>query len=158
MSMPHPSSGIRQRPGFTLMEVVVSIGVLAVALSVIIASIGFSSSRGAENSFKALAISLAETAMADVGGALRNQQKRSEIYQITPPEGNAGGRETLYFDVDGMLAPDRGRSFFSCELQFHPDLEVTGLMHVHARVSWPTKAKPGREQGSVGLLTSYSLP
>jgi len=149
---------IRRRRGFTLMEVVVSIGVLAVALSVIIASIGFSSSRGAENSFKAQAISLAETALADVGGALRNNQEVSEIYRITPPSESSEGREMLYFDVDGMLATDRERGFFTCNLEFHPDAEVAGLMHVHARISWPTKAKPGREQGAVELLTSYSMP
>lgn len=142
--------------GFTLMEVVVSIGVLAVALSVIVASIGFSSSRSAENTYKILALSLAETALTDVRGAIANGLDKSEILEVAMPVSESRSEDILYFDVNG-LPVEQGRGFFSCVLTFFPDAEVSGLLHVHARVFWPTRAMIGREQGSVEILTSYTI-
>jgi prepilin-type N-terminal cleavage/methylation domain-containing protein len=151
-----PGTG-RTRRGFTLMEVVVSIGVLAMALAVIVTSIAFSGNRGAENSRKSQALSLAESAAADVTAALKQELTRSERLGIPPPAAGVEATETVYFDANGVTS-DKAKGFYQCRVSYHPDKSINGLTHMHLRVLWPARARPGREEGAVELLSSVKVP
>jgi prepilin-type N-terminal cleavage/methylation domain-containing protein len=144
--------------GFTLVEVVISIGVLAIALSVIIASIAFSSSRGAENSRKIQALTLAETVVTDLRGALNNSRATSVLLGVavpaTPP---VAATKEVFFNAEGVQVAGATGAFFKCTLTYNPDAGVTNLVHVNTRVIWPAMAKVGSEQGAVELLNSFSL-
>lgn len=147
----------RARRGFTLMEVVVSIAVLAVALGVIVTSIIYSGNRGAGNSRRSQALSLAEVAAADVEAAMRQELERSERLEITVPTVGTKGVATAYFDANGVNT-DKGQAFYQCRVSYHPDQSINGLTHMHLRVVWPARARPGREDGAVELLSSVKQP
>jgi prepilin-type N-terminal cleavage/methylation domain-containing protein len=146
------------RRGFTLVEVVIAIGVLAIALGVIVGSVAFSSSRGAENSRKIQALTLAETAVTDLRGALTNARKESGLLKIAPPVNPPKATTAeIFFDAEGVKMDDQKGAFFKATLNYYPDAGVTNLVHVHTRFVWPARAKVGSEQGSVELLNSFSL-
>jgi prepilin-type N-terminal cleavage/methylation domain-containing protein len=146
-----------RRSGFTLMEVVVSIGVLAMALGVIVTSIAFSGSRGAEHSRKSQALGLAESAAADISAALRQELAQSERLGISPPSAGVKATETTYFDASGVTS-DEDKGFYQCRVSYHPDKSIKGLIHMHLRVLWPARARPGREEGAVELLSTVKVP
>lgn len=151
--------------GFTLMEVVVSIGVLAFALTVIVTSIASSNTTAANNSRKALAMSLAESVSADISSGLKNKLSTSALFQLTPlpgPSVIAPTTPILYFDVNGAWIPTAtaGR-FFKCQLSYplDPFYSATSMTHVYyvqSRVTWPSSAAAGREDGAVELLSTFT--
>jgi len=146
------------RRGFTLVEVVIAIGVLAIALAVIVGSVAFSSGRGAENSRKIQALTLAETAVTDLRGALNNSRTASGLLAIEPPaKPPKAATKELFFDAEGVKVDSKAGAFFRATLNYYPDAGVATLVHVHTRLVWPAMAKVGSEQGSVELLNSFSL-
>ena len=89
--MNHASpSALRPPAGFTLMEVMISIGILAVALSTIAGTIGYSSARAAEMSRKTQATWLLEGMLGEVRGAIRDRQPQSAVHRIEIPAGLPG--------------------------------------------------------------------
>jgi prepilin-type N-terminal cleavage/methylation domain-containing protein len=151
--------GGKGRGGFTLVEVVIAIGVLAIALAVIVGSVAFSSGRGAENARKIQALTLAETAVTDLRGALNNPTRaKSGLLAIDRPANPpVAATKEIYFDAEGVKVDSKTGAFFAATLNYYPDAGVTSLVHVHTRLVWPAAAKVGSEQGSVELLNSFSL-
>jgi len=153
-----PDWEIAVRRGFTLVEVVISIAVLAVALSVIVASVTYSSGKAADNSRKIQALTLAETAVSDLRSALQNNRPTTAILSFNAPVKPAAvGEAVIFFDAEGTKVANQNQAFFKCRLGYHPDAAITSLTHVHTRIIWPAVAAPGREQGAVEFLTSFSL-
>lgn len=151
------TSGARAR-GFTLVEVVISIGVLAIALSVIVGSIAYSSGRGAENSRRLQALSLAETAVTDLRSALNNSRTTTTMLALaTPANPPVAKTQVVYFNAEGVKVDSATGAFFKCTVNYYPDAGVTSLAHVHLRVTWPALAKEGSEQGAAELLNSFAL-
>ena len=152
------------RGGFTMVEVVIAIGVLAIALAVIVGSIAFSSGRGAENARKIQALTLAETAVTDLRGALNNPARAKNglllvdlVTDLRPPKPLVAATKEIYFDAEGVEVGSKTGAFFTATLNYYPDAGVSSLVHVHTRLVWPAAAAVGNEQGSVELLNSFSL-
>ncbi len=139
--------------GFTLMEVVVSIGILAVSLTTIAGTIGYSSRRAAESSRRIQAAWLLDGMIAETAAAVRGRQLESAIHRIEPPA-NTPAEEELFFTSEGSRVEKPEDAFFRCRLEFRADATSAELVHLQGRVTWPAVARDGREQGSVDLLTS----
>jgi type II secretory pathway pseudopilin PulG len=146
-------TGHRAVPGFTLMEVVVSIGILAVALSSIAATIGYSSKRAAESSRKAQAVWLLDGMLSEVRDAIRSRQSFSALHRIETPA-SMPATEELWFNGEGLRVEKRDDAVFRCRLEFRADPSSAGLFHLHGRITWPAAVREGREKGSAELLTS----
>lgn len=145
-----------RRGGFTLVEVVIAIGVLAIAMATIIGSVAYSSSRGAENTRKIQALTLAETAVTDLRSALNNARAKATLLDFeVPANPPVVATKEVLFDAEGVMVKTGG--FFKATLSYYPDAGVASLVHVHTRLVWPAAAKVGSEQGSVELLNSFSL-
>lgn len=159
MELKDPSQNAvrRSKAGFTLMEVVVSIGLLAVALSAIAGSIGYSSRRGAETSRESQAVWMLEGMLSESREAVRGRQQTTAIHRFGIPRELPGSVE-LWFDGQGGQVEGREDAFYRCRLEFQPDPAGTRLMHLHGRVTWPAAAMEGREQGSAELFTSLLMP
>ena len=152
-----PHSTRRPLAGFTLMEVMISIGILAVALSTIAGTIGYSSARAAEMSRKTQATWLLEGMLGEVRGAIRDRQPQSPVHRIEIPAGMPGTEE-MWFDGGGLRVEKQGDAVFRCRLEFRADPTSATLCHLHGRVSWPAAAPEGKEKGSAELLTSILQP
>lgn len=156
MSQPkyHPPAS-----GFTLMEIVISLAILAFALTTILLALGFASKSSAESISKSQAIEILELTFADINAANLNRFPKSPQYLIDTPDGAAPEhRELLWLDGEGRRVETRQDAYFRCELTFHQDSRHAELLHLHGRVAWPALAKEGRERQQIELLTSLLLP
>ena len=135
------------------MEVVVSIGILAVALSAIAGTIGYSSARAAESSRKAQAAWLLDGMLSEVRDAIRDSAPFSALHRIETPA-SMPATEELWFNGDGLQVEKQEDAFYRFRLEFRADPTSATLYHLHGRVTWPATAKDGREKGSAELLTS----
>ena len=154
-----PRAEISIGHGFTLMEVVVCIGVLAVALGIMVPSVAFGSSRSAENARKARASEVIDAVALDVRNGVEAGWKETPLHSIPlPGETGEPPEEILYFDIDGVRIPTEEQAFFRYELQLRLDDGAARLLHVYSRVVWPARYEPGREQGAVDRFTSLSRP
>jgi prepilin-type N-terminal cleavage/methylation domain-containing protein len=147
----------RRPRGFTLMEVVVSIGILAVALSAIAGTISYGSRRGAETSRKVQAGWLLDGMVADLRDAMPAGRTRTALHELDVPAAAPAELE-YFFDAEGIRTEGAEGSFFRCRFEFRPDDSGAALIHLNGRISWPALAKKGREQGSVELVSTIFRP
>jgi type II secretory pathway pseudopilin PulG len=139
------------------MEVVVSIGILAVALSAIAGTISYGSRRGAETSRKVQAGWLLDGMVADFRDAMPAGRTRTALHELDVPAAAPAELE-YFFDAEGIRTEGAEGSFFRCRFEFHPDDSGAALIHLNGRISWPALAKKGREQGSVELVSTIFRP
>jgi hypothetical protein len=141
------------------MEIVISLAVLAFALTTILLALSFASKSSAESISKSQAIEILELTFADINAANLNRFPQSSQYEIDAPDGAAPEhRELLWFDGEGRRVEARQDAYFRCELTFHQDSRHAELLHLHGRVAWPALAEEGRERQQTELLTSLLLP
>lgn len=139
------------------MEIVISLGVLAIALPSIFLALSYASKSTAESVNTSQAIEILEFTFADINAANLNRFPKSPQYAIDAPVGGAlPPSETLWFDGEGRRVGARQDAYFRCELTFHQDSQHAELLHLHGRVSWPARAEVARNQTE--LLTSLPLP
>ena len=141
------------------MEIVISLVVLAFALTTILLVLSHASKSSAESISKSQAIEILELTFADINAANLNRFPKSPQYLIDAPDGAAPEhRELLWFDGEGRRVEARQDAYFRCELTFHQDSRHAELLHLHGRVAWPALAEEGREPHQTELLTSLLLP
>jgi prepilin-type N-terminal cleavage/methylation domain-containing protein len=145
--------------GFSLIEIVISLAVLAVAITTIFLTLSYASKSTGESIGKSQAIEILEQTFADINAANLNRFPKSPQYSIDAPDGGAPQRrELLWFDSEGRRVEARQDAYFRCELTFHRDSRHAELLHLHGRVAWPARAEEGREPHQTELLTSLLLP
>jgi len=163
MKYPETQRNRMKRPpltgGFTMVEILISIGILSLAILAIASTIVLSSTRSAEDSHKLQAANIIETAMVDLGGAVRAERATSALLnlpnpgQVEPPQ-----EEVLFFNSQGVRVDEVTGAFFRYRLVYHDDPGIPALTHVHNRISWPATAAPDRAMGSVEMIRSFSQP
>jgi prepilin-type N-terminal cleavage/methylation domain-containing protein len=145
--------------GFSLVEIVISLAILAVAMSTIFLTLSYASKSTAESTGKSQAIEILVQTFADINAANINRFLKSPQYSIAAPDGDTPERrDLLWFDGEGRRVADRQDAYFRCELTYHQDSRHTDLLHLHGRVAWPARAEEGREPHQTELLTSLLLP
>jgi prepilin-type N-terminal cleavage/methylation domain-containing protein len=143
--------------GFTLMEVVVSIGILAVTLPTIAGTISYCNNRAAATGHDARATGLLDAMLSDLRFVMRGGRPTTAIHGITVPK-SVPATEEMFFDAEGVQVEGMDGAFYRCRLEFRPDESSTSLIHLQARVTWPAAAPEGREKGSTELVTSILKP
>lgn len=146
------------RPGFTLIEAVLSVAVLAFALAVIIGALGSAARLAAREQSKNTALQLLGDCFNDIRAGTASRSERSTVFQLelpaTPPIASVQQR---WFDIDGRPVDGESNAFFRCELAIRPD-PSPGLVHLHGHVRWPARGNPHKPDGETELLTSIALP
>lgn len=152
------TTGHRPAAGFTLIEVVLSIGLLAFAISVLLAVLDAAGRYAANDARRALAVELLHRSFRDLEMTDTPGSGRSPTLGLEPVDWTATPvKVRLWFDADGRLVDSQGEAFFGCELTANKDATAP-LGHLHGRVEWPVRRPGARKQGNVELFTSMLLP
>jgi type II secretory pathway pseudopilin PulG len=144
--------------GFTLIEVVVSIGLLAFAIMVIMAALGTAGRYAANDARRTLAVEVLHRSFHDLELASAPGARRSPLFGLTPIRwAPTQATIRLWFDADGNRVESQDQAFFRCELLATQDPQGA-LGHLHGRVVWPVRRSGDRPDGNVELFTSLLLP
>lgn len=144
--------------GFTLIEVMLSVGLLGFAIMVILAGLETAGRYAANDARRTLAGELLHRSFRDLEMAATPGSGRSPTLGLAPLQwGSEPTTLQLWFDADGTPVESRSKAFFRCELLASRD-GARNLGHLHGRIVWPAR-KPGeRADGQVELFTSLLLP
>jgi prepilin-type N-terminal cleavage/methylation domain-containing protein len=144
--------------GFTLVEVMVSLGIFAFAILVIVGSLGTSGAYAANDARRTLTAELLHTCFRDLAFARTAASAPSPTLGLAPLVwGPAPTKVRLWFDVAGQRVDDEKQAFFKCDLT--ATREASGpLGHLHGRIVWPAQRQKGAPDGDVELFTSLLLP
>lgn len=151
-------NGQPRQAGFTLIEVVLSIGLLAFALAVIMAALGTAGRYAANDARRTLAVDLLHRSFKDLELANATNSKRSPLLGLSPLSwGPTPATVQLWFDVDGTRVASRSKAFFRCDLS--ATQEASGAVgHLHGRIVWPVRQSGDRPDGHAELFTSMLIP
>ena len=144
--------------GFTLIEVMVSLGVFTFAITVIVASMGTSGNYAANDARRTMAVDLLNNCFNDLEFVKTSDSKESPTLKIAPISWNASPPKIrLWFDMDGKRVDAVNKAFFRCDIT--PNKDAAGpLGHLQGRITWPAKREKGAPDGDVELFTSLLLP
>ena len=144
--------------GFTLVEVVVSLGVFAFAIAVIVGSLVTAGNSAGNDARRARAVELLHTCLRDLDFAKNQAGTRSPTLGLEPLAwGATPVKVRLWFDAEGIRVNAEKDAFFKCDLTATQD-PAAALGHLHGRIVWPARQTSGRRAGEVELFTSLSLP
>lgn len=144
--------------GFTLVEVLVSLGVFAFAIVVIVSSLGSSGTYAANDARRTLAVELLHTCFRDLDFSKASVNVPSPTLGIAPIAWDATPPKIrLWFDGDGKRVDSDKDAFFTCDLTPKRD-PAARLGHLYGRIAWPAKRRSGPPDGEAELFTSLSLP
>lgn len=145
--------------GFTLIEVVLSVAVLAIGFTSVLLCLSYASSLSSESAGKGQAISILRNAFSDIRTAQNGGFQKSPQFDVKAPNADDDERrELLWFDEDGQQVAEQRDASYRCVITFHADPIHPELLHLHGRVAWPAQAKEGREAHQMELLTSLRTP
>lgn len=144
--------------GFTLIEVVVSIGLLAFAITVIMAALGTAGQYASNDARRSLAVELLHRSFRDLELANKPGTERSPTLGLTPIDWkNSPSNIRMWFDVDGAVVTTQDKAFFRCDLMATRDA-AGAVGHLHGRISWPARQSKRGVAGTVELFTSMLVP
>lgn len=143
-----PFSRHHPRRGFTLIEVIVAIGVITMATVALVPAIGSGMRTVGNSSQSSRAMDMLEAMSADLRGGLRSGQAASPRYAI-PLESNTNGGIFL-FTEDGGLTESAGSARYRVNLTFSTGTKTPIIQAArwHLRATWPAA---GKEQGAVEI-------
>ena len=144
--------------GFTLVEVIVSLGIFAFAIVVVISSLGTSGSYAANDARRTLAVEILHTCFRDLDQTKTPGTTTTPVLGLTPIKwADSPAKVKLWFDANGKRVTGDKDAFFTCDLT--PALDPTGLLgHLHGRIVWPARRTTKVNDGDVELFTSLLLP
>ena len=143
--------------GFTLVEVMVSLGVFAFAIVVILGALVAAGNDAGNDARRALAVDLLHNGFRDLDLVKAQSGGRSPTLGLAPLTWGAEPvRLRLWFDVSGAVVNSENNAFFKADLTATRDA-TAALGHLHGRIVWPAR-HAGRPAGDVELFTSLVLP
>ena len=154
--MKHPSP--TPAHGFTLIEVMISLGIFAFAIVVVIGSLGTSGNSAANDARRTLTVEILHHCFHDLDLAKSSTSDPSPTLALAPiPWDAKPARLRLWFDASGQRVADAKQAFFRCDLTPTRDPALP-LGHLHGRIVWPAKRLQGAPDGDAELFTSLLLP
>lgn len=134
-----------QSPGFSLVEVVLALGIASFALIALIGMlpIGMASNRDADRETQAVAV--LSTLITDLKNSPTNQA--TSILGLDPHPLASTGATVLYFGENEKLTTDPNEAL--CKLQIRRNPSTNTGISFTAQASWPAQAPAGREAGLV---------
>lgn len=144
--------------GFTLIEVMVSLGVFTFAITVIVASMGTSGAYAANDAKRTLAVDLLHNCFLDLEFTKVGGSKPSPTQKIAPISWESSPPKIqLWFTADGKRVASLNEAFYRCDIVPTKD-SAAPLGHLQGRIVWPAKREKGSPDGTVELFTSLLLP
>lgn len=144
--------------GFTLIEIMVAMGIFAFAITVILTMLGASGSTIANDARRAKASELLGTCFRDVDFSKNSASGPSPVLNLTPIDWNATPVEVeVFFDAEGNKVASVEGAFYHCQLNARRD-PTSPLGHLQGLVIWPAQRTTGVPDGQVELFTSLLLP
>jgi len=155
MTHPHSHSTARAS-GFTLIEVIVALGVFVVAITVLMGAIPYGMRQVQTATNESLAMTTMEAIRDDLALALAAKMTTSLRYGLTPS--GTGVTTPVDFKIkdNGELATANEAARFRVlgTLQ-RPTPANPGPLQLHLRATWPAKAPAGRETGALDLVAAF---
>lgn len=146
------------RRGFTLVEVVVSLGIFAFAIVVIVGALVMAGSDAGNDARRARAVDLLHTCFRDLDLAKAPGGNRSPTLGLAPLAWASTPQQVrLWFDANGTLVDGEKAAFFRADLTATRD-PAEALGHLHGRIVWPVRHGIGGTAGDAELFTSVLLP
>lgn len=150
----HPNK--KQPSGFTLVEVIVALGIFIFAITSLMGVIPFGMNQVMAASNEARALSNMEAIRDDVSLAISSGMENSLRYGIAMPAAGASTSIDLMINEDGEIQTGKGRSLFRIAGSVIRPADTAGQpIRFHLRSTWPTQAPVGRESGSVELVSAF---
>ena len=151
----HPHSS---PAGFTLIEVVMSIGLLAFAIMVIMSALGTAAHYASNDARRTLAVDLLHRSFTDLGLVNKPGTQRSPTLGLGPLTwGSSPSKLQVWFDAGGNVVTTQSKAFYRCDLTATRD-ERGAVGHLHGRILWPVRQSGRGVDGTAELFTSMSLP
>ena len=137
--------GRRDSQGFSLVEVVLALGIAAFALITLIGMLpmGIASHRDADR--ETMAVSLLNTIVTDLKDSATNEP--TLLFGLSPHPLTSSGVTTLYFAENEKNVA--GASNALCKVEIRPGAASQNLLRCNVRVTWPAQAPVGKEDGLV---------
>ncbi len=144
--------------GFTLLEVIISLGVFVFAITIILASLGSSSSAAANDARRTLAGEILNSCFQDLSLAGKAPKEKSPLFGLEAISWNANPAPIeLWFDTAGTRVPNKDQAFYKCEIVPTKDAAAP-VGNISGRIEWPAKRAKGPAEGETELFTSVLLP
>jgi prepilin-type N-terminal cleavage/methylation domain-containing protein len=137
----------KNRKGFTLMEVVIAIGVITMALVAIMPAIGVGSRTVSVSTDRARALELLENIHVDLQTSLAMKRERSLIYEI---DLRSAGEREIFFNNNAEIVPNAKNARYRVRMVYRTaQPEALEPAHWHLSARWPAAAPAGKEAASV---------
>lgn len=144
--------------GFTLLEVLVSLGIFVFAITVILTSLGTSASSAANDARRSQAVEILHSCFEDMSLSGTAADAKSPIYKLQPIAwSSVPAPVRLWFDAEGKQVTDAKTALFECNIIATKD-PAAPLGNIDGRIVWPAKRKTGAPDGVAELFTSVLLP
>ncbi len=146
------------KTGFTLIEVVISLGVFALAIVALVNSLGIASGFSVSEARRVRGTEILHGCFRDLSFVQGSSITPSPTLAIAPIVWGAKPVQVrLWFDHAGRRVTNEAEGYFKCDLTATRD-PAGKLGHLHGRVVWPAVRKKGPPDGEVELFTSLMLP
>lgn len=144
--------------GFTLIEIIVAMGIFVFAITVILTMMSSSGSTVANDARRGKGSELLKTCFREVDFSKNPPSGPSPVLDLPPINWNATPTEIeVFFDVDGKKVAGAEAAFYRCKLSATRDPQ-SSLGHLQGLVTWPARRRSGAPDGQVELFTSLLLP
>jgi type II secretory pathway pseudopilin PulG len=153
-----PTNQRMSASGFTLVEVVVALGLFVFAITVLMAVIPSGMQQVQTTSNESLAITTMEAIRDDIDLTLDSKTAKSLRYEITPPSVGNTAPMNLDFMIaeNGEIASGSAVALLRIKGTLRrPATAADGPIHLHLRATWPAKAPVGRETGNIELVAAF---
>ncbi|KAB2641272.1 MAG: type II secretion system protein [Verrucomicrobia bacterium] len=146
------------QPGFTLIEVVVSLGMFAFAMVVIVGALVTAGRATGNDARRALAVDILHSCFRDLDLAKAPGSPPSPTLRLAPLAWSSTPVHLqLWFDADGSLVEAEKNAFFKADITATKD-SGAALGHLHGRIVWPVRHGLSGLAGDEELFTSLQLP
>jgi prepilin-type N-terminal cleavage/methylation domain-containing protein len=144
--------------GFTLLEVLVSLGIFVFAITVILTSMGTSATAAANDARRSQAVEILNSCFEDISLSGTAADGKSAIYRLQPIAwSSVPAPIRLWFNAEGKQVTDAKTALFECKITATKD-PAASLGNLDGRIVWPAKRKSGSPDGVAELFTSVLLP
>lgn len=151
-----PSISPPPASGFTLVEVVVALGIFIFAVTALMGVLPFGMKQVQAASNESFSMATMEGIRDDLTLALNSKMTKSLRYGLAPP--TAGTTTPVDFKIKDNGEVSTTSETTVCRIigtLRRPQASTTDPLYLHLRASWPANAPAGRETGAIELVAAF---
>lgn len=145
----------RKLRGFSLVEVILALGIATFALVILLALLPMGANRNRETTEESLTSNLLGAIVADVRNSPTNQP--SALFGITPhPRTVTASRTNIYWlSADGLPMTSSLSAHYRLEVQMIPTNNALSVPSAWFRISWPAQAAREKALGDMETFQAF---